>query len=289
MSYFRAVLQSQEVSERAFRLTTETVNVSPGFYTAWHYRRFLLDKLNISIVDELNFLTELASNHPKNYQIWYYRRELMNRLQNPSSELEFVNMMLEIDEKNIHAWGYRQWVIQKFNLWEDELKFTDELIQRDPRNNSAWSERYFVISKTENLNDSEVRMREINYALKSVEEIPTNESAWNYIRGLYVEELSDEIKKVMIKIIENKGYNVYLLQCLEFIYNKQRKGDLETVVCKLLQSVDYIRKSYWRWRETSAKGKNLSRSAIDLQLIPMLIPKQPFPSVMALYYGQALR
>lgn len=210
----------------------------------------------------------------------------MQRLQNPSSELEFVNMMLEIDEKNIHAWGYRQWVIQKFNLWDDELEFTDELLQRDPRNNSAWSERYFVVSKTENLDDIEVRRKEINYALRSAFEIPNNESSWNYVKGLFVEELADEVKSEIIKIIDHKGYSPYLLQCLAFVYSKENKSALEKIVCKLLASVDYIRKSYWEYRQTAAKGKNISRSLKDLILIPLIVPKSPFPSVMALYYSQ---
>lgn len=35
MSYFRAIVHKGEVSQRAFDLTTEVIQINPGFYTAW--------------------------------------------------------------------------------------------------------------------------------------------------------------------------------------------------------------------------------------------------------------
>ncbi len=45
MGYFRAILKKEEVSERAFKLTREVIQHAPGNYTAWVYRRKLLEKL----------------------------------------------------------------------------------------------------------------------------------------------------------------------------------------------------------------------------------------------------
>ena len=35
MGYFRAIVHANEVSRRAFDLTTEVIQMNPGFYTAW--------------------------------------------------------------------------------------------------------------------------------------------------------------------------------------------------------------------------------------------------------------
>jgi protein farnesyltransferase/geranylgeranyltransferase type-1 subunit alpha len=35
MSYFRAIVHKGEVSRRAFDLTSEVIQINPGFYTAW--------------------------------------------------------------------------------------------------------------------------------------------------------------------------------------------------------------------------------------------------------------
>ena len=125
MEYFRAILKIQEVSIRAFELTSEVIHLSSGFYAAWHYRRFLFNQLQLDLQSELNFLSECAQNNPKNYQVWHYRKELLNQCEDYASELSFTDEILAIDERNVHAWGFRQWVTLKFNLWNEELIFVD--------------------------------------------------------------------------------------------------------------------------------------------------------------------
>jgi len=56
MSYFRAVLKVEEVSDRAFRLTQRVITLSNGNYTAWYYRRKLLEELGLSLEDEMKWL-----------------------------------------------------------------------------------------------------------------------------------------------------------------------------------------------------------------------------------------
>jgi len=258
--------------------------VSPGFYTAWHYRRFLLDKLEVDLKEELSYLTQVAMKHPKNYQIWYYRRELLNRLNNPSVELKFVKTILEIDEKNVHAWGYRQWVIQKFNLWTEELSYIEGLLEKDPRNNSAWNQRNFVVSNTKDIHSQATKLQELEFAFKYAKENPNNESAWNYARSFFSPDVAKPTKQQVMQIIQQKGYTRYLLQFLAFVYQKENKGEVERGICLKLQALDPIRKSYWRWRAT-APEKNPGRDEVDLKLLPQLFPKPPGITVMALYYS----
>ena len=47
--YFRAILKKQEVSERAYHLTTEVITFSEGNYTAWFYRRKCIEELGMSL------------------------------------------------------------------------------------------------------------------------------------------------------------------------------------------------------------------------------------------------
>ena len=56
MGYFRALFHKKEISKRAFGLTTETILLNPGNYSAWHYRRLLLDELKMPLSEELIFL-----------------------------------------------------------------------------------------------------------------------------------------------------------------------------------------------------------------------------------------
>ena len=60
MNYFRAIFTKQEISERAFDLTQETIFTSQGCYTAWSYRRKLLHALKKDLKEELNFCNAIG-------------------------------------------------------------------------------------------------------------------------------------------------------------------------------------------------------------------------------------
>ena len=67
MSYFRAIIKSGEVSERAFVLTQEVIDFAEGNYMAWVYRRKLIEKLGLSIQDEMEWLQEIGLDKEKNF------------------------------------------------------------------------------------------------------------------------------------------------------------------------------------------------------------------------------
>lgn len=69
--YFRAILKSDEKSERALELTKDAALLNPANYTVWYYRRLILFELNKDLAEELDFITNVIRNHPKNYQVLF--------------------------------------------------------------------------------------------------------------------------------------------------------------------------------------------------------------------------
>ena len=80
MGYFRALYKKQEVSQRAFELTTETIMLNQGNYAAWHYRRKLVHELPVDLSKEISWLNSIGLIMEKNYQIWHHRRCIVEML-----------------------------------------------------------------------------------------------------------------------------------------------------------------------------------------------------------------
>lgn len=71
MGYFRAVVKSNEISERVFELTGFVVEYICGNYSAWFLRRICLEELKKDLLKELDFVDSNFDTNEKVYQIWY--------------------------------------------------------------------------------------------------------------------------------------------------------------------------------------------------------------------------
>jgi len=111
--------------------------------------------------------------------------------------MRFVEIILARDAKNYHAWQHRQWALKTFQLWENEMAFVERLLEDDIRNNSAWNQRHFVIVNTTRFTP-EVLSAEVKYAQEAIRKTPHNESPWNYLRGILMQQL-DQSKEPMFK------------------------------------------------------------------------------------------
>nr|CAG4641817.1 EOG090X08PK [Eurycercus lamellatus] len=258
-NYFRAVTQSNEVSERAFQLTTDALNLNPANYTVWQFRRILIKGLSKDLKDELLFVRRIIEDHPKNYQVWHHRRVLVEWLGDASNELRLTEIVLAQDAKNYHAWQHRQWVLDTFKLFDNELVFVEHLLEEDIRNNSAWNQRYFVVKQTTGFTEDIIN-RELNFTVERIKKVCCNESAWNFLRGILshhstglnghpvVEELCQYLESQNSRV---PFYLAFLVDRMEesMKTNASSSKELLPKADQLLQSLatetDPIRREYW--------------------------------------------
>ncbi|KAJ7980710.1 protein farnesyltransferase/geranylgeranyltransferase type-1 subunit alpha [Quillaja saponaria] len=279
MDYFRAIYLADERSPRALSLTTEAIGFNAGNYTVWHFRRVILEALNINLHNELDFIELIAKGNSKNYQIWHHRRWVAERLGRDATkkELQFTKKILSLDAKHYHAWSHRQWVLKTLGGWEEELDYCQQLLQEDIFNNSAWNQRYFVITRSPFLGGLKaMRESEVHYTVEAIMAYPENESPWRYLGGLYKGGIMSwvnepQVSSVCLKVLNSKRNYIFALSTLLDLLchgfqplqkfrdavdslktsdSDQSDPDLGRNICSILERVDPMRANYWIWRKS---------------------------------------
>lgn len=70
MDYFRAIINSQEISERVFELAGFVIQTLCGNYNAWLIRKKCILKFKMDMMEELAFVQKNMISNEKVYQIW---------------------------------------------------------------------------------------------------------------------------------------------------------------------------------------------------------------------------
>ena len=283
--YFRAVQKIHERSLRALDLTTLCLQLNPANYTIWHYRRQILEHLDLyQNSDQQNRDLELAATlggaNPKNYQIWYHRRAFLEQLRDDEdkrqetlqNELTYIATVIQQDGKNYHAWSHRQWILSTLakdtdsdSLWESELEYTSNLIRKDGRNNSAWNGRWFAMhrgNQEATLSADEIQ-QQIEYTLEVARIDPYNPSPWRFLLALikkYVgngdeegkkKELIAEVESIQIEVVEPSGQGpcAPLLGALVDLLG-DHSPEVAVQHLETLKECDPIRVKYWNLRQS---------------------------------------
>ncbi|KAI8207593.1 hypothetical protein K4K53_000836 [Colletotrichum sp. SAR 10_77] len=286
MSYLRAVMVAEEYSPRCLRLTDHVISMNPAHYTVWLYRFKIVEALDISVIDEIEWLNEVSLEHIKNYQIWHHRQLLLDHHYNHikgspdevkrfgRSETEFLTRMLDEDTKNYHVWSYRQYLVRKLGLWNlQELLSTQNWIEEDVRNNSAWSHRFFLVfsdpgASTEGSHATEhdpkvpadIVDREVKYVEEKALLAPQNQAAWNYLRGVLVKggrklETAEAFAAQFVNDIgegedKEEVRSTHALDFLADVYaEKGQKEEAGKYLDRLAEKWDPVRAGYWKYRK----------------------------------------
>eukprot|EP01119_Soliformovum_irregulare_P001480 TRINITY_DN11183_c0_g1_i1.p1 TRINITY_DN11183_c0_g1~~TRINITY_DN11183_c0_g1_i1.p1 ORF type:complete len:316 (+),score=92.87 TRINITY_DN11183_c0_g1_i1:11-958(+) len=257
LNYFRAILKKDERSPRALEISKEVIALNPANYTAWYFRRNVLEALKSDLTEELAYVSKVGNSNPKNYQIWFHRRWVVEHLKDYSHELSYCAKQVEGDSKNYHAWAHRQWAIQMNGQWEGELDYISQLLTEDVRNNSAWNQRYFVITKNRAipLTDDVIR-REIDYAFSYMQKAPNNQSSWTYMKGLFlnrpynsIPEFKQRIEEAKSKYVANAHAATLYLDILEKEATKESLEAADKVLDDLIKHLDTLHSKYWIWKK----------------------------------------
>ncbi|KAJ2669581.1 CAAX geranylgeranyltransferase alpha subunit [Coemansia sp. RSA 1085] len=259
MGYLRAVMAVGEISKRALELTGRVIEINPGHYTVWVYRKRLIEELQTAAEEELDWVSSISEKYPKNYQLWHHRESIVVRLWSPQEalqvtedqrvtnpvvqrELQFLSRAIDEDSKNFHAWSYRQWLVNKYQLWDQEIAFVNTMISQDVRNNSAWNQRYFVVLKgcdpASVQLDDQVVLNEIAFTVENIKFAPNNESPWSYITGMLLRHdktrLFTELLPRIKALAGDDGYKLAMIStpfywsALVDIYEQQAKAQPES-------------------------------------------------------------
>lgn len=289
VSYLRAVMASEEYSNRCLRLTERVISMNPGHYTVWLYRFKIVSALKLSVTDEIQWLNDIAMDHLKNYQIWHHRQLLLDHhyantlssdaeaaKQFAKSETDFISKILARDTKNYHVWSYRQYLITKLNYWSPfELATTQNMIEDDLRNNSAWSHRFFIVFSDPSISTTgsastehdpkvpdAIIDREIAYAEEKIKLAPQNQSSWLYLRGVLAKggRGLETVGEFASQFFSNLGAedeevtSSHALDLMSEVYHKQ--GDIEKAklcLTELSEKWDPVREGYWKYRLSELK------------------------------------
>eukprot|EP00611_Tribonema_gayanum_P030143 TRINITY_DN8291_c0_g1_i1.p1 TRINITY_DN8291_c0_g1~~TRINITY_DN8291_c0_g1_i1.p1 ORF type:complete len:415 (+),score=97.67 TRINITY_DN8291_c0_g1_i1:68-1312(+) len=150
-----------QVVEQELALAAAAFKRNPKCYSAWHHRRWVLERGADAIGGEAAF-----------------RREL-----------ELCRQFLLLDSRNFHCWAYRGWVVEQAGLSaEEDFAFTTEKILENFSNYSAFHYRSKLLPAVAEARGAGGVLSLVEQELEMVHQAfftePDDQSAWWYHRFL---------------------------------------------------------------------------------------------------------
>lgn len=179
MSYFRALLENEEFSERGRTLVRQLVTHCPSNINGIWYMTKIYEKFGYKFENEIDFNEGLLQRFHKSYQAWFQRRWLVSRENRPCEDFKMIKRIIRIDVKNFHVWTYCLWYARQYAAYKEVFDLTTEFLEIKPTNNSAWNAREQVSEKA-----GIDMLEELKFAFGKLIENPNIESACSYIRHI---------------------------------------------------------------------------------------------------------
>lgn len=143
---FFTLRKGSNLSHNALDATTRLLNVNPEMYTAWNYRRRVLQHLLSQEGDVTGETTHqggvgAASSSPASSREAQAPRQLL------LEDLNLTMQALQMHPKVYWIWNHRRWCLQELSAvdsedqdqqgiakWRDELSVVNRMLERDARN-----------------------------------------------------------------------------------------------------------------------------------------------------------
>lgn len=237
---FHALLEKQEISQRALNLCNTVVERYSKHYTAWSYKCDIMASVGYIFQEEVDRAHIILSRNPKCYQAWHFMEWLTNREPSAPDLVSFLSSILTIDAKNFHGWSFAIWYAERWHKERDIYSMAIQFIQSDCRNNSAWNARKTVGSML-----GVDPHQEFDDAAQSLRSIGRNESACNFLLAIAREnpDLLDRVSVVAKDMLAKQSDNACALRLLLAVTEDQ--GEIERM-CDLLMDADRVRAPYYK-------------------------------------------
>ncbi|VEU24217.1 DEKNAAC105411 [Brettanomyces naardenensis] len=246
MSYMRALMAKNELSERALYMTELVIGKVAAHYTVWEYRYKIVKELAGEGAAD-NAAENAADNAPDGLQ------DSQGPGVSPSTilqrELSWCGRIALENEKNYQIWHYRQLIIglmidllyggdsSSYDIEKEEYPIISKMIKDDEKNYHVWSHRRWLV-ETFKLHSSKEELRFTEELL--IQDVRNN-SAWNH-RFFVIfggktmnRDLDEEIEFVKLQI-EKSPTNPSSWNYLRGIYKKMglNIGELKGFVDKFI-------------------------------------------------------
>jgi len=195
-----------QLSEEALQSCTSVLDINPEFYTAWNYRREILQDLDKTmgaaafhrvLENEMKFTEKSIAMNPKSYWSWLHRTWVSSRLGelcNWNRELALCTKLLALDNRNFHCWHYRKYVTDKSRITtQAEFDFTTKKIGESFSNYSAWHTRSYLFPQLYGSESATVKQalgKEFELVRNAFYTEPNDQSAWFYHKWLVEKSVS---------------------------------------------------------------------------------------------------
>ncbi|KDN53216.1 protein prenylyltransferase [Tilletiaria anomala UBC 951] len=197
-THFFELKDADVCSEDSLEVTGKLLSFNPEHYTAWNFRRRILDRLfahdsrsaSLNQAAKKDFFAAAPAlrSHPKVYWIWNHRQWCLEEYPDAPVTAEEDDTGAETS-KEATAAARLAAVEQK---WRLEMRLVDKMLDLDGRNFHGWNYRRYLLTQlarasaeTGSTDGSSSASSELSYTLSKIEKDFSNFSAWHQRQLLY--------------------------------------------------------------------------------------------------------